>query len=70
MPGRLIMQNDGNLVFYSRYNAPMWATNTGVNTGASSMLVLSGSAGTPADLSLEVYDYDHNRVTKTLYQQK
>jgi L-asparaginase len=70
VPGRLIMQNDGNLVFYSRYNAPMWASNTGVNTGASSMLVLSGSAGTPADLSLEVYDYDHNRVTKTLYQQK
>jgi L-asparaginase len=70
LPGRLIMQNDGNLVFYSRYNAPMWATNTGVSTGASSMLVLSGSAGKPANLSLEVYDYDHNKLTKSLYQQK
>ncbi|MCS3519246.1 asparaginase domain-containing protein [Bradyrhizobium elkanii] len=70
LPGRLIMQNDGNLVFYSRYNAPMWATNTGVSTGASSMLVLSGSAGKPADLALLVYDYDRNVVTKTLYQQK
>lgn len=69
LPGRLVMQNDGNLVFYNRYNAPMWATDTGVSTGASSMLVLSGSAGKPADLALLVFDYEHDVVTSVLYQQ-
>lgn len=65
MPGRLVMQNDGNLVFYSRYNAPMWASNTGVSSGASSTLAINGSA--TGSLSLAVFDYSHGRTTCTLY---
>jgi L-asparaginase len=66
MPGRLIMQNDGNLVFYSRYNSPMWATNTGVPSGASSMLILGGSTSN-GSLTLTVYDYSGGTTTSTLY---
>ncbi len=66
MPGRLIMQNDGNLVFYSRYNAPMWATNTGNSDGASSFLTLAGSVS-DGSLTLGVYDYSRGTVTATLY---
>lgn len=66
MPGQLIMQNDGNLVYYSRYNAPMWATSTGQPGGASSMLVLAGSAS-DGSLSLTVYDYSGGYTASTLY---
>jgi L-asparaginase len=66
MPGELIMQDDGNLVFYSRYNSPMWATNTGVSDGASSMLILGGSTSNNS-LSLSVYDYSDGKTTRTLY---
>lgn len=66
MPGQLIMQNDGNLVFYNRYNAAMWATNTGVPDGASSMLILGGSTS-DSSLTLTVYDYSHGTTTSTLY---
>lgn len=66
MPGRLIMQNDGNLVFYSRDNAAMWATNTGNPDGASSFLSLSGSVS-DSSLALTVYDYSGNTTTATLY---
>jgi L-asparaginase len=66
MPGQLIMQNDGNLVFYSRYNSPMWATNTGVPDGASSALILGGSASN-GTLTLTVYDYSRGTTTSTLY---
>lgn len=66
LPGRLIMQNDGNLVFYSRYNAALWASNTGVASGASSTLVLSGSAG-DGTLGLSVFDYSRGQTTCTLY---
>ena len=69
MPGYLIMQNDGNLVFYSRNNSPLWATNTGNPSGASSMLVLDGSY-THQNLSLKVDDYSHNRVSAVLYRQE
>jgi L-asparaginase len=68
MPGQLIMQNDGNLVFYSRYNSAMWATNTGQPDGASSMLVLGGSAS-DGSLTLTVYDYSGGSTTSTLYPQ-
>jgi len=66
MPGRLIMQNDGNLVYYSRNNSAMWATNTGVSNGASSKLILGGSASNNT-LSLIVYNYSANTTTATLY---
>ncbi|MFL5353033.1 asparaginase domain-containing protein [Archangium sp.] len=66
LPGRLIMQNDGNLVFYNRENVALWATNTGVSSGASSMLILGGSAS-DGTLTLTVYDYSHGKTTQTLY---
>ncbi len=70
MPGRLIMQNDGNLAYYSRNNGAMWASNTGVSTGASSMLVLSGSTNPQSiygSLSLSVYSYSSGETTAILY---
>lgn len=68
MPGRLIMQNDGNLVFYSRDNAAMWATNTGDPNGASSILALRGSAA-QSTLSLLVYNYSAGVIGATLFTQ-
>lgn len=68
MPGRLAMQNDGNLVFYDRDNTAQWATNTGDPTGASSMLVVAGSAADET-LGLVVYDYSGGAVSATLYSQ-
>lgn len=70
-PGRLVMQNDGNLVFYSRYNKALWATNSGNPTGASSKLTLTGhyDAIMPANstLLLQVYNYSNMRVASVLY---
>lgn len=71
LPGRLVIQDDGNLVFYSRYNKALWATNTGDPTGASSRLVLAGyyDAAAPANstLLLQVYNYSNRRVASVLY---
>jgi hypothetical protein len=44
----------------------MWATNTGINTGAASVLTLAGSAADNS-LTLQVYDYSRGRVSKSLY---
>lgn len=66
MPGKLIMQNDGNLVYYSRYNRALWATNTGNPDGASSMLMITGSYSNNS-LKLQVLDYSANMVTANLY---
>jgi L-asparaginase len=68
MPGRLVMQNDGNLVYYSRYNAAMWATNTGNSAGASSMLTITGSLS-DGNLNVQVYNYSANAVSSILYRQ-
>lgn len=66
------MENNGNLVFYSRYNKALWATNTGHSAGASSKLSLSGhyDAQTPANstLLLQVFNYSDMRVSSTLYK--
>lgn len=71
LPGRLVMQNDGNLVFYSRDNQPLWATNTGRADGASSRLVLTGhyksAPSSASTLTLQVLDYSANAVAATLY---
>ncbi|MGD1804461.1 asparaginase domain-containing protein [Dapis sp. BLCC M126] len=64
MPGRLIMQNNGNLVFYSRDNAPIWSTDTGGSDRAFSMLVLDGSN---KSATLTVYDYSNEKNTSILY---
>ncbi|WP_369988887.1 asparaginase domain-containing protein [Pseudomonas xanthosomatis] len=71
LPGRLVMQDDGNLVFYGRDNQPLWATNTGNPAGASSRLLISGryNAETPSasTLKLQVLNYSANRIAATLY---
>jgi L-asparaginase len=71
LPGRLEMQNDGNLVFYSRFNKALWATDTGNPAGASSKLTLSGNyvSKTLANstLLLQVYNYSDMRATSVLY---
>jgi L-asparaginase len=69
MPGRLVMQDDGNLVFYSRYNQALWSTNTGNPKGASSQLIIAGSAKTSKNLSLKVYNYSAGVVTAPLFEQ-
>lgn len=68
MPGRLQIQNDGNLVFYDRENSEAWATNTGVDRPAPSMLILSGSRSSN-DLRLWVLNCLTLDVTATIYAQ-
>ncbi|WP_194788633.1 asparaginase domain-containing protein [Pseudomonas sp. UFMG81] len=71
LPGRLVMQDDGNLVFYGRDNQALWATNTGEADGASSRLLISGryNAGSPSasTLKLQVLNYSADTITATLY---
>lgn len=67
-PGRLDMQDDGNLVLRSPNNVPLWSTNSGVPSGASSVLALSGSHQN-GDLALTVYNYSAQSLTSTLYSQ-
>ncbi|WP_071872525.1 asparaginase domain-containing protein [Atopomonas hussainii] len=64
LPGRLRMQDDGNLVFYNRSNQAIWASDTGHFGGASSRLLLSGSfANQGADNSLQLQVYDYSAMT-------
>ncbi len=69
MPGCLTMQNDGNLVYYSRFNAPLWAAqpDAGIKKAAPSQLILMGSI-TTENLVLQVYNYAENIVSVTLYR--
>ncbi len=70
LPGRLVMQNDGNLVFYNRYNKALWASNTGDPAGASSKLILSGhymAASAKSNLLLQIYNYSANINAARLY---
>jgi len=66
MPGRLVLQNDGALVFYSRCNAPIWSTDAGASGGAGSLLILEGGLET-GDLALYIYDYARGVVRGRLY---
>ncbi len=66
MPGRLIMQNDGNLVFYNRFNSATWATNTGNSSGASSIVSIDGSSVNQT-LMLSIYDYSVGKQAAVLY---
>ncbi|MCF1483615.1 hypothetical protein FS800_15765 [Agrobacterium vitis] len=60
LPGRLQMRDDGNLVFYSRNNQPLWQSQTGGTEGASSQLRL----GQPDEntVCLSIYDYNHRQT--------
>ncbi|WP_298021196.1 asparaginase domain-containing protein [uncultured Parasphingopyxis sp.] len=66
--GRLVMQNDGNLVFYSDQNEPLWATDTRQPHAASSVLMLTGSHRR-GDLLLSMQDYSGGRETARLFDQ-
>lgn len=66
MPGLLVMQDDGKLVFYSRSRSPLWSTSTRAANPGSSMLMLKG-AGAVGELEVVVYDYSNNVVSATLY---
>ncbi|MBS1824609.1 MAG: asparaginase [Acidobacteria bacterium] len=68
LPGRLIMQHDGNLVFYGRDNAPLWSTQTADPKGAPSQLQLQGSS-TNQTLTLELYNYRTRCSTTRLFSQ-
>ncbi|WP_122549622.1 asparaginase domain-containing protein [Pseudomonas viridiflava] len=72
LPVRLVIQNDGNLVIYSRSNQALWATNTGLPEGAASRLVLSGhyDAVNPgkSTLRLQVFNYCAMTTSATLYR--
>lgn len=70
LPGRLVMQDDGNLVFYNRSHQAIWASDTGNPGGASSRLVLSSYYNTnnqTESLCLQVYNYSAMVVSCQLY---
>ena len=65
MPGQLRMRDNGNLVFYSRNNQPLWASNTADGDGASSQLRLQ-QADNGAEVNLTVYNLARQSVLWTL----
>jgi len=70
LPGRLRMQDDGNLVFYNRNNQAIWASDTGQFGGASSRLVISGHYASSApsnSLIMQVYNYSSMVSASQLY---
>jgi L-asparaginase len=69
MPGRLVMQYDGNLAFYDQSNVLLWSTSMAPSGPAASALVLDGSYS-QGTLSLYVYNYAAGTVAETLYRQK
>jgi L-asparaginase len=66
MPGRLLVQGDGDLVFYDRSNGVLWQSGTSSSRNGSAVLILSGSLKRD-DLALYVFDESTHRVLKTLY---
>lgn len=68
LPGVLSMQNDGNLVFYSRNNVPLWASNTGIYGGAPSRCELSGSTSNQS-VNLRLFNYENHTTTAILFSQ-
>lgn len=68
MPGKLIMQNDGNLIFYSRDEEVLWASDTGKGSYTPSRLSIEGSYNQNTAV-LQVYNYSNNQESITLYKQ-
>ncbi|WP_298232718.1 asparaginase domain-containing protein [uncultured Azohydromonas sp.] len=56
MPGRLMVNDDGSLVFQGRNGTTLWSAPCGGPDGHASMLMLDGSAN-DGSLSLSVLDY-------------
>jgi L-asparaginase len=66
LPGRLTVQEDGDLVLRDRFSCVIWSSGTGGPTGAPSTLSLEGSRA-DGTLRLIVHDYANGRTTATLY---
>ncbi len=66
MPGRLLVQGDGDLVFYDRSNGVLWQSGTRSSRNGSAVLILSGSIKSD-DLALYLFDESTQAVLKTLY---
>ncbi len=71
MPGRLVMQYDGNLAFYDQSNNQLWSTSISTSGPSASALVLGGSysQGAQGNLSLLIYNYAAGTIAETLYPQ-
>ncbi len=65
MPGRLVMHNNGNLVFYSRFNTVLWASNTSNPEGANTLSIAGSSSN--QSLLVSVYDYADKTQRVVLY---
>lgn len=68
LPGRLVMQYDGNLAFYDQSNLLLWSTSLTADGPSASALVLDGSY-TQGTLSLYIYNYAAGEIAEILYQQ-
>lgn len=64
MPGNLIMQSDGNLVFYDSSNTPVYATGV-VSSSMTTKLILEHGAND--EPYLYVYDYRNNETVSVVY---
>lgn len=64
--GRFHMETNGNLVLRSSSNTLLWESGTAHSDQSSSRLILTGQTD-PGGVSLFVYNYVRNVVTKQLY---
>jgi L-asparaginase len=64
MPGNMVMQSDGNLVFYDSSNTPAYASNY-VSSSVTTKLILE--AGANSEPYLYVYDYRNNTTISVIY---
>jgi hypothetical protein len=64
MPGNLVMQTDGNLVFYDSSNTPAYATDFVSSSVTTKLILEAGANGEPY---LYVYDYRFNRTISVIY---
>ncbi|WP_024300912.1 asparaginase domain-containing protein [Pseudogulbenkiania sp. MAI-1] len=67
-PGRLVMEQDGNLAFYDRTNTPLWSTNI-VPTGPTRSALVLGGSYTDETLSLYLYNAALQEVAEVLYDE-
>jgi L-asparaginase len=66
LPGRLTMQDDGDLVLRDRFSCVIWSSGTAGPEASPSTLTLEGSIA-DGTLRLIVHDYANGRTTATLY---
>ncbi len=68
-PGRLYMQEDGNLVFYDRDNQALYASDSADLGTRTSKLILEGDYYTTKNLKLYVQNYNEGPTQIILYNQ-